>query len=65
MTDEKKAIRMENLEDWAVEWNISIKEAAWDLVVMFYEVEGFADDRFLNEMNSKSEAELIEIYLEI
>jgi len=62
MMNEKRVMRMEQIIEWAEEWGLSMKEAVYDLVFDFYENAGFQTEVLENELNEKSEAELIEMF---
>lgn len=62
MMNEKRVMRMEQITEWAEEWGLSMKEAVYDLVFDFYENAGFQTEVLENELNEKSETELIEMF---
>ena len=65
MMNEKKIARMEEIKEWAEMWGLSMKEAVYELIFSFYENAGFQTDVLANELSTKSEAELIELYCQI
>lgn len=65
MMNEKRIARMEEIKEWAEEWGLSMNEAVYELIFSFYENAGFQTDVLANELSTKSEAELIEIFCRI
>ena len=65
MMNEKRVMRMEEIKEWAEMWGLSMKEAVYELIFSFYENAGFQTDVLANELSTKSEAELIEMFCAI
>lgn len=65
MMNEKSVMRMEEIKEWAEMWGLSMKEAVYELIFSFYENAGFQTDVLENELSTKSEAELFEMFCTI
>lgn len=65
MMTSKREMRMQEIMDWAEEFDLSVYEAVCELVFNFYETAGFWTDELEKELQTKSEAELIEIFCAI
>ena len=57
--------RMEEIKEWAEAHNISVYEAVYELLFLYYETAGFWSEVLDEELYSKTEAELIELYCQI
>lgn len=58
----KKETRMNEIMNWANEFDLPVYDAAYELVFTFYETAGFWPNELEKELQTKSEAELIELY---
>lgn len=61
----KTDMRLLELAKWAKENAMTQYEAVYELIFTFYETAGFKADLLEEELNSKSEEELYEIFLMI
>ena len=57
-------LRFEELKEYANEFDCSIAEAARDIVFDFFAAAGFRKDVLEEELASKSDEEIIEMYLD-
>lgn len=58
-------LRFEELEEYANEFDCSIAEAARDIVFDFFAAAGFREDVLEEELAPKSDAEVINIFLDL
>ena len=58
-------LRFEELEEYANEFDCSIAEAARDIVFDFFVSAGFREDVLEEELAPKSDAEVINIFLDL
>lgn len=65
VANELYATRMEELECWCKEYNLSQREALMDILMEFYEAAGFWPDVLEAEIKSMSDDELMKAYLNI
>ena len=65
MMNEKKIARMEEIKEWAEAHSISVYEGVYELLFLYYETAGFWSEVLDEELYSKTEAELIELYCQI
>ena len=57
-------LRFEDLKEYANEFACSIAESARDIVFDFFAAAGFREDVLEEELASKSDEEIIEMYLD-
>lgn len=65
MMNEKKVMRMNEITEWAEEYRLTVHEAVYEMLTLYYETAGFWTDELEAELSTKSEAELIEMYCNI
>lgn len=65
MMNEKKVMRMNKITEWAEEYRLTVHEAVYEMLTLYYETAGFWTDELEAELSTKSEAELIEMYCTI
>jgi len=56
---------MEEIKEWAEAHSISVYEAVYELLFLYYETAGFWSEVLDEELYAKTEAELIELYCQI
>ena len=65
MMNEKKVMRMNAITEWAEEYDLTMYEAVYEMLSLYFETAGFWTDELEKELSSKSETELIEMYCNI
>ena len=65
MMNEKKVMRMNEIMEWCEEYCLTMYEAVYELLFLYYETAGFWSEVLDEELYSKTEAELIELYCQI
>lgn len=63
VANELCATRMEELECWCKEYNLSQREALMDILMEFYEAAGFYREALEAEFTPMSDDELMKAYL--
>lgn len=58
-------LRFEDLKEYANEFDCSIAEAARDMTFDFFAAAGFREDVLAEELTSKSDEEIINIFLDL
>ena len=65
MMNEKRVMRMNEIVEWSEEYVLTVHEAVYEMLTLYYETAGFWTDELEAELSTKSEAELIELYCQI
>ena len=65
MMNEKKVMRMNEITEWAEEYGLTVHEAVYEMLTLYYETAGFWTDELEAELSTKSKPELIEMYCNI
>ena len=60
-----RAERIRELEQVAQEWECTVFEAAYGLLIDFYEASGFAREPLSTELSSMSNQQIVEAFLNI
>ena len=56
--------RMNELKEWAKEWDCSLIEAAMEILSIHFEAAGFRSDVLAEELSSLTDNELMRLYFE-
>ena len=58
MMNEKKVMRMNEITEWCEEYCLTVYEAVYEMLSLYFETAGFWTDELEKELSSKSETEL-------